>query len=145
MNTTNAGMPKRILIVDDEIMLLDITAQILGLSFGDYTIDTASTVEQATALININQYSLIVTDYGITVSTDDGGQHVCSASKAKNPDVPIIMCTGSMADVDAQQTVLSCHADRFVSKPFPINEFVGMVRELLESSHHLSPQAAAAA
>ncbi len=129
---------KRILVVDDEKMLLDITAQILEFKFPDYTIDTASSVEDAVALIGRFKYDLIMTDYGIRESTDDGGQHVCEAARSKDQKVPIILCTGSMTDIDAVDTVLRCCAEKYISKPFAMNDLIGTISELLRTHQSLA-------
>jgi DNA-binding response OmpR family regulator len=110
MNNTE----KKILLIDDEEVILFGFKQVL--SAPKLHIDTASTVEEANALIDKNSYAAAVIDLRLSNSTKLEGLELVSVLKRAQKDCHVIVLT-AYGDDEVHQKALSAGADLFLEKP----------------------------
>lgn len=115
---------ERILVVDDEANILDLTR--LYLEQEGYSVQTAGDGARALELINQSPPALLVLD--IMLPEIDGFE-VCRKVRASS-DLPIIMLTARDDDVD-KIVGLELGADDYVTKPFNPRELVARVKAIL--------------
>jgi DNA-binding response OmpR family regulator len=118
---------ERILVVDDEANILDLTK--LYLEQEGYAVQTAGDGAEALALIQDNPPALLVLD--IMLPEIDGFE-VCRKVRASS-DLPIIMLTARDDDVD-KIVGLELGADDYMTKPFNPRELVARVKAILRRS-----------
>lgn len=116
------GSPVRVLAVDDEKLVRMNLSLMLGRE--GFEVDVASTESEARALLGERRYDLVVTDLGLE---DGSGIEVLHAAKLCDPDVPVILVTGS-------PTLLTCEAalaegaEALLFKPFSLADILEAVR-----------------
>ncbi|MBQ8972609.1 MAG: response regulator transcription factor [Clostridia bacterium] len=117
-------MPKKILIVDDEPLIVK------GLKYSleqdDYETDSASDGEEALAKFAAGQYDIILLD--VMLPKVDGIE-VCQRIREKS-NVPIIMLTAKGDDMD-KILGLEYGADDYMTKPFNILEVKARIKTIL--------------
>ncbi len=122
---------KRVLVVDDEVRLAFLLKQSL-LSLGpEYDIQTANTGNDALSIMDREPYDLVITDYRMEGM---GGLDLMKAIRSKRPATLIILMTAYGSD-EVQAEAERLHAFRYITKPFPIEEFQRIVREALNPGH----------
>jgi DNA-binding response OmpR family regulator len=122
---------ERILVVDDEINIIDLTR--LYLEREGYQVDAATDGAQALEKIRDLKPALVVLD--IMLPEVDGFE-VCRQTRTTS-DVPIIMLTARDDDVD-KIVGLEIGADDYLTKPFNPRELVARVKAILRRSGHPS-------
>lgn len=115
---------ERILVVDDEANIIDLTS--LYLEREGFQVDSATDGAQALEKIRDLEPALIVLD--IMLPEVDGFE-VCRQTRATS-DVPIIMLTARDDDVD-KIVGLEIGADDYLTKPFNPRELVARVKAIL--------------
>ena len=128
------AMPKKILLVDDEPILLK------GLKYSleqeDYETLTAMDGEEALAVFAANQVDLVLLD--VMLPKMDGIQ-VCQRIREQS-NVPIIMLTAKGEDMD-KILGLEYGADDYMTKPFNILEVKARIKTILRRvSGGMQPQ-----
>ncbi len=120
-------MAKKILIVDDEIDLLRVTAFRLK-NFG-YDVLTAANGQEALELIEKDQPDLILLDLRIPLIS---GYEVCKKIKSDNKlkAIPVIIFTASAVG-DLTEKMLDIGADDFIVKPFEPQELLEKIKKLI--------------
>jgi CheY-like chemotaxis protein len=119
----------RILIVDDDAVLLDLMARRL-VRMG-YKPDSANSGEEAIDFLEANSYDLVVTDIYMPKIT---GIDLIGIIKQKNPKTQILAITGG-AMIEMVLEALDKGADAYMSKPFDhLKIFDHTVTRMLE--HH---------
>ena len=120
-------MPKRILLVDDEPLILK------GLKFSleqdGYETDTAMDGEEAIAKALSGDYDLVMLD--VMLPGVDGIE-VCQRVRERS-NVPIIMLTAKGEDMD-KILGLEYGADDYMTKPFNILEVKARIKSILRRS-----------
>ena len=120
-------MPKKILIVDDEPLIVK------GLKYSleqdGYEIDSAQDGEEAVNKFFAGQYDLVLLD--VMLPKLDGIE-VCQRIREKS-NVPIIMLTAKGDDMD-KILGLEYGADDYMTKPFSVLELTARIRSLLRRS-----------
>ncbi len=127
----------RILIVDDNtqnLYILDVLLKTNG-----FTVDQASNGVEALTLAHQNPPDLIVTD--ILMPTMDGFS-LCRAWKNDKTlrEIPLIFYTATYTDQKDEEFALSLGADKFVIKPQNPDDFLAMVREILDPKTTKKPK-----
>jgi DNA-binding response OmpR family regulator len=123
----------RVLIVEDEEMLADTTAD--GLRHQAIAVDVAYDGADALFRASYNDYDVIVLDRDLpAVHGDD----VCRQLVAARNPSRILMLTAA-DDVDERIDGLSLGADDYLTKPFAFGELVARVRALARRSHPALP------
>lgn len=123
---------ERILVVDDEINIIDLTR--LYLEREGFQVDSATDGAQALAKIRDLEPALVVLD--IMLPEVDGFE-VCRQTRATS-DVPIIMLTARDDDVD-KIVGLEIGADDYLTKPFNPRELVARVKAILRRVDRAAP------
>jgi PAS domain S-box-containing protein len=124
------GGTERILLVDDEPFLVDLMGRSLRLL--GYQVE--SFTDSAAALAWLKEHDgdidLVITDMTMPGIT---GAQLAEAVLARNPAMPIILCTGYSEEMDAQKA-RELGISRFVAKPVDNRELALTIREVLEAS-----------
>jgi PAS domain S-box-containing protein len=120
---------ERILLVDDEEFIVDISKEMLE-SLG-YSI--TATISSSEALKWFDQaprhFDLVITDQTMPKMT---GTDLAERIKNIRPDIPIILCTGYSEEIIAERNE-SRNIKAVIMKPFIIQEMALTVRKVLES------------
>jgi CheY-like chemotaxis protein len=141
LGTAMQKKPLRILLVEDDGSI----ARIIMIAMRDigvpYMIDQAYSAEEGIELWDQQHYDIVLTDYNLRGMS---GTALIAALKARGAvDLPTVLFT-AYDDVRIQKEARAVGVTRFVSKPFVIEEFVRLTRELLpvNASEIGSPPAA---
>jgi len=120
----------RILLVDDDPGVRNATAMLLRVE--GYRVLPAGSLAEARRIIEENpELDLLVTDYHLT-DGETGIDVVAAARALRGPQLPAILVTG-----DTSSSVRELQADqriRLASKPIHADEFLALLRQLLEST-----------
>jgi CheY-like chemotaxis protein len=129
-NQEVVGGTERILLVDDEPLLVDLMERSLRLL--GYRVE--SFTDSAAALAWLKEHDgeidLVITDMTMPGLT---GAELAEAVLACNPAMPIILCTGYSEEMDAQKA-RELGISRFVAKPVDNRELALTIREVLDGS-----------
>lgn len=117
----------RILVVDDEVLLADLAANVLRRV--GYEVETFT--DPAAALDRFKSdpfaFDVIVTDQTMPGMT---GLELIERVRALRPDVPIIICTGHLPEVE-RNGALPAGIRRVLRKPYSPGDLANLVRETL--------------
>ena len=115
----------RILVVDDEQMLLDMVAD--ALTFAGYGIAVASDGLTALTMVRAERPDLVILD--VNMPEPDGFQ-VARSLRATHPDLPVLFLT-ARSDIDDLRTGFESGGDDYLTKPFRLEELRLRVGALL--------------
>lgn len=115
----------RLLVVEDEPLLADATAEALRLEA--YAVDVAADGATAEELMAVNDYDLVVLDWTIPPPT---GIELLGVWRQQGDSTPVLMLTGRDS-VDDRVNGLDHGADDYLTKPFSLAELLARVRSLL--------------
>ncbi|MDY7031238.1 MAG: ATP-binding protein [Thermodesulfobacteriota bacterium] len=120
---------ERILFVDDETALVDISQQMLG-RFGYEVVTDTSSVE-ALAIFQADPYKfdLVITDMTMPKMT---GAELAKRIMEIRPDMPIILCTG-FSEIISEERAKGIGIREFVMKPMIGREMAKLIRNVLDS------------
>jgi putative nucleotidyltransferase with HDIG domain len=120
-------MSPRILIVDDEVEITEILADLLS---EDYECLRAASAEEALARLHEGQFQLVISDITMPgMSGLDMIPHI----KALSPDTVVVMISG-MQTVESAIGALRLGAFDYLMKPFDLRQVEAVVKRALE--HH---------
>jgi DNA-binding NtrC family response regulator len=119
-------MGARILIVDDEEIVIKSCLRILG--GGDYYVEVAHNGREALRKIEENSYDVMILD---VVMPNMCGLEVLRRVNETHPDTMVIMVTG-LSQVDTVVQARKLGARDFISKPFEPDELKLVVQRALE-------------
>jgi two-component system cell cycle response regulator len=115
---TNRG---RILIVDDDVLLLDMLRE--GLSLESYQCETAVNATSALELINQTSFDIMVID---VILPDMPGFKVAEKVKKVKPHMAVIIMTG-LIDEFSYEDAMEAGASDFIKKPFTLKELIARI------------------
>ena len=120
--------PLRILLVEDDGSI----ARIIAIAMRDigvpYTLDQAYSAEEGLELWDQQPYDIVLADYNLRGMN---GIAMIAALKARGAtDLPTVLFT-AYDDALVRKDARAVGVTRFVAKPFVIEEFVKLTRELL--------------
>jgi len=121
---------QRILVVDDQTEILDITATVLA--GAGYEVVTASSGGQALAEAGRESFDLVLLD--INMPEMDGWETLRLLRAEESPEeLPVVMFSvkGELAD---KVRSLQEGAAGYITKPFVVDELVARVQRVLEAS-----------
>ncbi len=120
-------MSQRILVVDDEPDILELTR--FALSQEGYVVDTAASGDEALAQLRRNRPDLVVLDLMLP---DQPGTEICRTMRSNEElrDVPVIMLTARGDEID-RIVGFELGADDYVTKPFSPRELCLRVKAIL--------------
>jgi DNA-binding NtrC family response regulator len=119
-------MSARILIVDDEEIVIKSCLRILGGS--DYHVEAAHDGREVLRKVEENPCDVIILGVGMP---NMGGLEVLRRVKETHPDVDVIMMTG-LSQVETEVQARKLGACDFISKPFEPDELRLVVQRALE-------------
>ena len=114
-----------ILVVEDEKKISSFIKRALEME--KFTVELASSGEEALEKMEINDYDLIILD--VMLPSIDGFE-VCQKLRQMKIDTPLIMLTAKTQVADRIKG-LDAGADDYLTKPFSITELLARVRSLL--------------
>ncbi len=120
-------MKRRVLVVDDDQLTLEILTTILDLE--EFDVDTASDGEAALEKLQVdNLPDVVVLD--VMMPGKDGFE-VCRVIKddPRTKDIPVVLLTAKDLDQDREQG-LRAGADAYLTKPFSPLELIDKLGEL---------------
>ena len=118
----------RVLVVDDEDMILDIISDILK---DDYIVDTADGGSAALEKLIDYRYSVILLDINMP---DMSGQEILKYCKQNLPFTEIIMISG-FSELETAVNVIKDGAYDFIQKPFEPETMLQKVEEAVEKNN----------
>jgi DNA-binding NtrC family response regulator len=120
--------PVTVFVVDDEPMLLDLAAAILQ-PLG-FNVRTFRDPDQAMKEISTAKPQVIVTDYAMG-DANMNGMDVVRECRRINPRQKVILISGTVdEEIFADATV---KPDRFIAKPYRVQDFVDAIKTLAAS------------
>ncbi len=117
----------RLLIIDDEDIVLKSTRRILG--DDDYDIDTAISGIEGLEMARNSRYDIVVTDL---MMPKLGGMEILKTLKKEQPDLTIIIFTG-FATVETAREALTNGAFDYIPKPFTPDELRQVIKNAISS------------
>jgi DNA-binding response OmpR family regulator len=115
----------RILVVEDDRPIAE--AIVETLRDERYAVDLAATGEEASEMVAVNDYDLVVLDWSIPPPT---GIELLREWRSQGLELPVLMLTGH-TDVEDRVGGLDTGADDYLTKPFRFAEPLARVRSLL--------------
>ncbi|MFP4029815.1 MAG: response regulator transcription factor [Candidatus Brocadiia bacterium] len=120
-------MDKKILVVDDESHIRQLVKD--NLEEENYEVFTANDGLAAMSMIDENDPDLIILD---VMMPDMDGWEVCKAVRDRDEKTKIIMLTARSTSRDRMIGKRILKADKYLTKPFDIEELLLQTRRLLE-------------
>jgi signal transduction histidine kinase/ActR/RegA family two-component response regulator len=123
------GAGQRVLVVDDEPVVLSACQQLLIRL--NYDVTACESPERALELLRVQPtaYDVLVTDQAMPDLT---GPDLAAAARHLRPDLPIVLATGFLDDV-ARATVATLGIDYVLSKPYTLRDLSTALRTVLET------------
>lgn len=119
-------MPRRILLVEDDVVLRDLVRAILDED--GYAVTEATAPSEAAAILRRSAFDLVITD-GFTVGPSDALSAADLVREAG--ETPVALFTAQSV---ARQQALATGFVELIAKPFDLGEFERRVRTLLASA-----------
>jgi len=119
---------KRILIVDDNQALLELITN--EFTAEGYKVDAATGREEAEALLNHDDYDLVITDLALS-RCGLSGLDILEILAKRQTRPKVIVLTGH-GTPEIQKEACSRGADAFLKKPMPIADIVRLIGMMVE-------------
>jgi two-component system OmpR family response regulator len=126
--------PARLLVVDDEAMILELLSG--SLRFAGFEVVSAASGAEALRAVATSPPDLVLLD---VMLPDGDGFEVAGRIRSAGPDVPVIFLTARDAVAD-RITGFHAGADDYVTKPFSLEEVLGRVRAVLRRTRQAAPR-----
>ncbi|MEW6260855.1 MAG: PAS domain S-box protein [Thermodesulfobacteriota bacterium] len=122
------GKGERILVVEDEPMLMEVTREILKAA--GYVVVTATRPEEALQIVSSDAigFELLITD---VVLPEMNGKELATRIQEHLPDIRILFMSGYTANAISHFGILDKNVD-FIQKPFSIASLTAKVRSILD-------------
>ncbi len=124
----------KILVVDDEITMIQITSELLRAE--GHEVFPCSNIETATALLETHKPELVVTDLYLEKSKPVG-LTVLAKARALNPPAVVIVITG-FATVQTAVDAMKAGAFDYLQKPFNLEDFKLTIHRALSYNEAVS-------
>jgi DNA-binding response OmpR family regulator len=118
---------RRILVVDDDTDIRELSASALG--YSGYQVDTAEDGAAAWTALQSASYDLLITDNNMP---EVSGVELLKKLRAARMEMLVIMATGTLPKELCQESLLRPAA--VLLKPYSILELVGTVQKVLHSN-----------
>ena len=125
----------RVLLVDDDESVLDVLT--LVLEHNDFEVNSATTVNQALALIAAQPYDVLVSDLHMPEHGD--GLTVVSAMRHSNPMAVTVIFSAYPEMKHAAQAILK-QTDAVVVKPLGVENLIHVIRDRLHRGTSVLPR-----
>ena len=123
----------RLLVVEDDSVLE--RALEVGLASQGFAVDSARSAEEASDRLAVNEYDLIVLDFGLP---GEDGLGFLKRLRARGDSTPVLVLT-ARGGVASRVEGLDAGADDYLDKPFAFVELVARVRVLLRRGEAYVP------
>jgi EAL domain-containing protein (putative c-di-GMP-specific phosphodiesterase class I) len=123
-----ADQPAKLLLVDDEAILLRAYARVL--TGAGHTVVTADSAQAALALIAEQRFDAIFLDLCLP---DYGGLQALEEIRARDPRVPVVLMTGTPTMETAIQAI-GGGAKRYLIKPVATPQLLTTVKEVVDAA-----------
>lgn len=117
-------MSKRILLADDEEILIEAVSEILR--YNNYGVDVVYDGKQAVEKVLENKYDIIILDVMMPVMS---GIEAIKIIRKNNVNTPIILVTAK-SEIDDKVEGLDAGANDYITKPFSQKELLARIRAL---------------
>ncbi len=121
---------EHILVVDDDIMLLDVTKRSLASLGYHVTIETNSLDAVKKVRAHPDEYDLVITDMSMPGMN---GDEMALAIRAFGSGIPLLMCTGFSANMSEDIAQKKGFA-AFLMKPVQLGDLARVVRRILDAA-----------
>jgi two-component system, OmpR family, response regulator len=132
--TRKGPAPARLLVVDDEAMILELLSGTLR--FAGFEVVSAASGAEALRAVASSPPDLVLLD---VMLPDGDGFEVAGRIRSAGPDVPVIFLTARDAVAD-RVSGFHAGADDYVTKPFSLEEVLGRVRAVLRRTRQAAPR-----
>ena len=122
----SAAPSPTVLVIDDSPELRDFVE--LLLTDAGYTVMTAASLVEAAAQLALRKPDLVIADVCLPDAPPFAVLDLLAADAATR-DLPLLVCTGAVLQVDAAAQRLGAAGAGVVLKPFDIDTFVELVRQ----------------
>jgi len=118
-------MPKKVLIVDDEVFTLRLMEK--KLTVKNCIVDSTTSGEDALELMDFNHYDLVILDVNLTgISGLDILKKIKNDKNALNYDTPFVMCSASV-DYEIVTQAMANKAFDYIIKSFHLDKLNDIV------------------
>ena len=125
------GGTERILFVDDEPALCDISKSVLSQLGYDVVVQLSSQGALELFRVRPDRFDLVITDQTMPLLT---GMDLAQEFMRIRPDIPVILCTGFSSRIDQKQAeFMGIRA--FLLKPFSKSHLANTIRRVLDNNH----------
>ena len=119
------GMNKKLLVADDEKVVTDLIK--IFFENSGFIVSTAFTGKEAMEVIDKENPEVLVVDLGLP---DMDGFEIVKKIKGESPQTIVIVITGFCDDAK-EQKIMEMGVERYIKKPFGIQELLEDVKNLL--------------
>lgn len=124
----------RVLVIDDEQIVLDSTRKVL--SAENFSVDTAISSREGLELALKNDYDVVLTDIRMP---EIGGMRILRDIKRQKPTLPVIIITG-YATVKSAVQAMQLGATNYIEKPFTPEILANAVNTALLAAKSTTPE-----
>ncbi len=117
----SAMLPRRVLVVDDDLDFLKACVAVLRRS--SFEVDGATDVTTAISHLRTTHYDVVVSDLRMPGLT---GISLLRAVREVNSEVPLVLMSGSPS-IDSALEAINLGVRRYLTKPFDIDVFIDVV------------------
>ena len=128
-----AATRKRILVVDDDPVVLQALCRVIGVLEAD--VQTASDPERGLALFASGCFDLVIADERMPKMS---GLDMLTRVRAAQPRLPTILLTGHADPASFIRAYERCGVFRYLTKPWDNMDLIGTVREALKAADTLT-------
>ncbi len=123
-----ARVAATVLVVDDDEQILHLMKQVLG---RDFQVHTATSAEEALALLRSEKFHAVVSDHMLPAMT---GVDLLREVATLQPDAARVLVTASSRVDTAQDAINLARVRRFLAKPFRAAELLSTVGEAIHEA-----------
>jgi CheY-like chemotaxis protein len=118
----------RILVVDDEHLVRNLTVQVLERA--GYDVVSVADAQHAIELLEQDTVDLVVTD---VVMPGQSGVELLNELRDRRPDIPVLLMTGGSPEPERTSRALELGASGIVYKPFSHADLTTAVQAALDA------------
>jgi len=118
---------KRILVVDDDRLIVSLLEAGLQEAGGEYAIATAFSAQEALAKIQQERFALVMTDYQMP---DMNGVELMQQIRNLLPETRIVLMSAHPPDL-MEEMIGEIHADGYLEKPISLTKLWALVEEMI--------------
>jgi DNA-binding response OmpR family regulator len=101
-------------------------------SMHGYKVDTASEMEEAEKLLEAAEYTVVIQDLRLSLTSNSDGLEMIRSIREHNPQTRIVVLT-AYGSAEVEDEARRCGADAFLRKPKPLSQVAQIVQGLIES------------